>query len=175
MATNIARTTNHNAIWSKFIQTQISAISVRACSQKLSSNLDQCAMAFIQANVFGIIVCNCQSFCIGLNVFIQLIGPWEIWMKFIYVISKQILVIDDWGISCEIAIISMSLNFTDDQSTLVQVMAWCLHATSHYLSQCWHRFLSPFAATRPQWVNACDMGAWPLDKKTWQFLNIYSA
>ena len=29
------------------------------------------------------------------------------------------------------------LDFTDDQSTLVQVMAWCHQATSHYLSQCW--------------------------------------
>ena len=25
-----------------------------------------------------------------------------------------------------------------DKSTLVQVMAWCRQATSHYLSQCWH-------------------------------------
>ena len=62
--------------------------------------------------------------------------------------------IDGWGISCEIALIQMSLNFTDDQSTLVQVMAWCRQATSHYLSQCWPRSLSPFGVTRPQWVNS---------------------
>ena len=31
----------------------------------------------------------------------------------------------------------MSLDFTDDKSTLAQVMAWCRQATSHYLSQCW--------------------------------------
>ena len=36
----------------------------------------------------------------------------------------------------------MSLDFTDDQSTLVQVIAWCHQATSHYLSQCWPRSLS---------------------------------
>ena len=60
--------------------------------------------------------------------------------------------IDGWGISCEIAIIWMSLGCTDDQSTLVQVMAWCRQATSHYLSQCWPRSLSPYGATRPQWV-----------------------
>ena len=36
--------------------------------------------------------------------------------------------IDGWGISCEIALIWMSLDFTDDQSTLVQVMAWCRQA-----------------------------------------------
>ena len=47
----------------------------------------------------------------------------------------------------------ISLDFTDGQSTLVQVMAWCHQATSHYLSQCWPRSLSPYGATRPQWVN----------------------
>ena len=69
-----------------------------------------------------------------------------------YVIFKQISVIDGWGISSEIALIWMSLDCTDDQSTLVQVMAWCRQATSHYLSQCWLWSLSPYGLTRPQWV-----------------------
>ena len=30
----------------------------------------------------------------------------------------------------------------------------CRQATSHYLSQCWPRCLSPYDVTRPQWVNA---------------------
>ena len=64
---------------------------------------------------------------------------------------EQILVIDGWGICCEIALIWMSLDFTDEKSTLVQVMAWCHQATSHYLSQCGPR--SPDGVTRPQWVN----------------------
>ena len=61
--------------------------------------------------------------------------------------------IDGWGISCGIALIWMPLDFTDDQSTLVQVMAWCHRATSHYVSQCWPRSLSPYGVTRGQWVN----------------------
>ena len=61
--------------------------------------------------------------------------------------------IDGWSISCEIVLIGMSLDFTDDQSTLVQVMTWCRQATSHYLSQCWPRSMSPYGITRPQWVN----------------------
>ena len=69
------------------------------------------------------------------------------------VIFKQILVIAGWGIFCEVVLIWMSLDLTDDQSTLVQVMAWCHQATSHYLSQCWPRSLSPYGVTRPQWVN----------------------
>ena len=70
-----------------------------------------------------------------------------------YVIFNQILVIDGWGISCEIALVWMSLDFINDQSTLVQVMAWCRQATNHYLSQCWSWFLSPYGVTRPEWVN----------------------
>ena len=46
----------------------------------------------------------------------------------------------------------MSLDLIDDKSTLVQVMAWCRQATSHYLSQCWPRSMSPYGVTRPQWV-----------------------
>ena len=60
---------------------------------------------------------------------------------------------DGWGISCKIALRWMPLDLTDDKSTLIQVMAWCLQATSHYLSQCWPRSLSPYGVTRPQWVN----------------------
>ena len=67
------------------------------------------------------------------------------------------LVINGWDIPCEIALIWMSLDFTDDKSTLVQVMAWCRQATSHYLSQCWPRSLSPHGVTRPQWVNSLSM------------------
>ena len=60
--------------------------------------------------------------------------------------------IDGWGISCELAFIWMSLDLTDDKSTMVQVTAWCRQATSHYLSQCWPRSLLPYGVTRPQWV-----------------------
>ena len=36
---------------------------------------------------------------------------------------------------------------------VLQVMAWCRQATSHYLSQCWPSSMSPYGITRPQWVN----------------------
>ena len=72
-------------------------------------------------------------------------------MKF-YVIFKHILVIDGWGISCEIALKWLSLDCTDNQSTLVQVMVWCRQAISHYLSQYWLRSVSPYGVTRPQRV-----------------------
>ena len=82
------------------------------------------------------------------------LAPGKFEWNFRYVIFKWILVIDGWGISCEIALIRMSLDFSDDQSTLVQVMVWCRQATRHHPSQCWPRSLPPCGVTRPQWVNS---------------------
>ena len=65
-----------------------------------------------------------------------------------------ILITDGWGIFCVTTLRWMSLDLTD-KSTLVQVMAWCRQATNHYLSQCWPRSLTPYGATRPQWVKLC--------------------
>ena len=74
-------------------------------------------------------------------------------MKFyILGIFKLILITYGWGFSCEIS--WLSLDLTDDNSTLVQAMAWCHQATSHYLSQCWPNLMSPYGITRPQWVNS---------------------
>ena len=49
-------------------------------------------------------------------------------------------------------------DLTDDKSTLVQVMAWCHQATSHYLNQCWPRSPTPYGITRPQWVKSSPPG-----------------
>ena len=84
---------------------------------------------------------------------INSLAPGKFEWNFRYVIFKWISVIDGWGISCEIAIIRISLDFTYDQSILVQVMAWCRQATSHYLSQCWPRSPTIYGAIGPQWVN----------------------
>ena len=78
--------------------------------------------------------------------------------NFRYFIFLIISVIDGWGISCDLALRWMSLDLTDDKSTLVQVMASCHQATSNYLSQCWPRSLAPYGITRPQWVNITEPG-----------------
>ena len=85
--------------------------------------------------------------------FLNSLAPGEFQENFRYVIFKRILVIDGWGISCEIALIWMSLDLNYEKSTLVQVMAWCCQATSHYLSHCWPRSLSPYGVSRPLWVD----------------------
>ena len=58
---------------------------------------------------------------------------------------------------------------TDDKSTLVQVMAWCRQATSHYLSQGWSRSLSPYGVTRPQCVNSLVRGRLELNFRSVSF------
>ena len=86
------------------------------------------------------------------NTILNSLTPGKFEWNFRYVIFKQLLMIYGWGISWEIARWSMSLDFTDDQSTSVQVMAWCRQATSHYLRQCWPRSMSPYGVTRLQCV-----------------------
>ena len=88
-----------------------------------------------------------------MEVYVNSLAPGKFEGNFIQLIFKQILVIDGWGISCKIALIWMSLDFTDDKSRLVQVMALCCQATSHYLNQCWPRSLLSYGVTRTQWVN----------------------
>ena len=58
------------------------------------------------------------------------LGKFESYLR--SVICKLILVVDDWGIPCEIVLGLMSLNLTDDKPTLVQVMSWCLQTTNHH-------------------------------------------
>ena len=70
------------------------------------------------------------------------------------VVFKLTLVNGGWDISCEIALRWMPQDLTDDRSTLVQEMAWCRQAASHYLSQCWPRSMSLNGVTRPQWVKS---------------------
>ena len=54
-----------------------------------------------------------------------------------------IVVITFTSISRAIVFRWMVQDSTDDQSILIQVLAWSCQASSHYLSQCWPRSLSP--------------------------------
>ena len=91
------------------------------------------------------------------------------------IIFTLILVTGGCDISSEIALRWTSRDLNDDKSTLVQVMAWCHQATSHYLNQCWPRSLPPCDVTRPQWVKIYHY----VGQSTWSMslyflsLNIY--
>ena len=69
------------------------------------------------------------------------------------IIFKLIIQNNSLGTCCDIASRRMPLKLINEKSTLVQVMAWCHQATSHYQSQCWLRSVFPYGITRPQWVN----------------------
>ena len=73
------------------------------------------------------------------------------WTKYIllWCFKIFILMIHILSNSCEIGLSFVTKNPIDDKSTLVQVMAWCRQATSHYLSQCWPRSMSPYGITKP--------------------------
>ena len=92
-----------------------------------------------------------------------------------FLFFKQNSVIDGWGILCDIGINWLSLNFTDDKSTLVQVMDWCRQVVSHYLSQCWPRSMLPYGVTGPISKGWC----WPChlipDRQPlgWNYVTVY--
>ena len=68
------------------------------------------------------------------------------------VIFKFTSKVDILSISCELALRWMPQDFTDDKSTLAQVMAWCRQVTSHYLDQSRPTSISTYGVARPQWV-----------------------
>ena len=99
------------------------------------------------------------------------------WVIFNLILIKLILVIDDCVISFEIALRWMSVDLTDNKSTLVQVMAWCHQATSHYLIQCWPRSVSPFGSTRPnvlKLLNLLSAMLKPFWSSRWVYYQILS-
>ena len=106
-----------------------------------------------QATVIFLVKKSIESLTLTSNAPLQLsfnsLAPRRIEWNFRKLIFRLNLLIDGSCISCEISLRWMSLDLTDDQSTLVQVMAWGRQATSHYLSSCWPRSVSPNGVTRP--------------------------
>ena len=97
----------------------------------------------------GITVQHCTPFVREFNS----LAPGRFQRNFRKVIFQLIFVIGGWSISCKIVLKWMPMELSDGKSTLVEVMAWCRQATSHYLSQSWPRSLSPYGVIRPRWVN----------------------
>ena len=81
------------------------------------------------------------------SVWVNSFALGRFYWKFRWVMFKLNLMSDGWGISGEIALRWLSLDLPDDTSALVQVMACCRQATSHYLSQCWPSSVSPYDVT----------------------------
>ena len=91
---------------------------------------------------------NLILFCCMLSSF-----PVRSEWNFKITILNIVLLFGIFSSSYDIAFRWMPPEFTDDKSTLVQVMAGCCQATSHSQCQCWPRTTSPYGITRLQWVN----------------------
>ena len=77
------------------------------------------------------------------------LAPGRCGCNFKSIIFKLIIQEGSLGTCYEITFKWMPHSLTNKKSTLVQVMAWCHQATSHNLSQCWLRSMSPYGVTKP--------------------------
>ena len=64
------------------------------------------------------------------------------------------LIMQNSYLSCDISLRSMPESLTNGKLSLVQVMAWCRQAPSHYLSQYRPISTPPYATTRSQLINS---------------------
>ena len=78
---------------------------------------------------------------------LELIAPWGYHSDFRCAILKCSVVIIFISTSSAIVFMQMEQDPTDDESTLVQVMAWHLKAISYYVNQCWPRSLMSYGIT----------------------------
>ena len=82
---------------------------------------------------------------------------------FNYVYFKHNVGIDILIIQVDIALERMPEFLIDEKSTLVQVMAWCCQAASHYLNQCWPTSPTWYGVTRQELIN--------INNVTWRSVN----
>ena len=123
-------------------------------SSALAMELLQCCTEPLR---LSLPVAIARALILGIFILVNSSTPGSFWWNWREVIFKLILVIYGWGICCEIALRWLSLHFTDGKVTLVQVMAWCHQATSHYECQCWPNSMLPNEVTKPQWVKSLQL------------------
>ena len=107
--------------------------------------------------------------------FINSLAPKRCGRNFKIIIFKLISWTDISCAACKIVVRWIPQHSIDDESTLVQVMAWCCQTTSHYLSQCWPRSMWSSGVTRPQWVNPVNADIFRWTSRTCHSLLIQEA
>ena len=125
---------------------------------KFQCNFNQNTDIFSQENVFEIFVCICRPF-LSWPQCINLLALERCGCNLRLVIFKLKSWTDILSISSKISLRWMPHDTFDVNSALVQVMAWCHQAPSHYLNQCWPRSMTQYGITRPQRVNAIRSNA----------------
>ena len=99
--------------------------------------------------------------------FLHSLVPGRYGCNFKSLIFKLIIQKSSWATHCGIALRRMPQKPANGKSTLVQGMAWCHKASSHFLNQCWPRSMWPYAITRPQRVKDSTPKNWPWQKCYW--------
>ena len=105
---------------------------------KLQWNSNQNTKLFIHENAFENVVCKMAAI-LSRGEELTHWPPGRYDRIFRSMIFK--LIVQDSTLGTHIRI---QQNLSNETSTLVQVMAWCHQAPSHYLSQCWPRSMSPY-------------------------------
>ena len=127
----------------------LSAIDKKKCAYiDTNSSSVGCVMIYVASYI----VSRCHTMPKYHWCYVNSLTPGRPGCHFKTAIFNLVLLIGIFTSSKDDALRWMPRNLTDDKSTLVQVIAWCRQATSHYLSQCWPSSMWPYGVTRPQWV-----------------------
>ena len=78
-------------------------------------------------------------------------------VMFVHTLVNNIL-----SLFCRITLKWMLQGLHDDKSTLVQVIAWCRQATSHYLNQCLTKIFVNIRCHKVKWVKKMETTQWNL-------------
>ena len=82
----------------------------------------------------------------GSGIYQALLSPGRCHWDFKGESFKHNFGVDMLGIQINLTLEWMPEDLIHGQSTLIEVMAWCHSATSHYLNQCWPEFLCHMAS-----------------------------
>ena len=121
--------------WLNF-ETKHSLLISCFCSQHIYNKLGKTYLAPVP-DTFSSMTEICHLCRGDLDTYLNLPCINGIFQSKLFVIFKQILVLDGWGISCGTALRWLLLDLSDDKSTVIHGLALYHQATSRFLSQCW--------------------------------------
>ena len=86
------------------------------------------------------------------HISVNSLAPGKFELNYRYVIFEEIWVIDGWGVSCEIALILMSVDFHWWSVNIGSGNGLVPPGNKPLPEKCWPRYLTPYGVPRPRWV-----------------------
>ena len=103
---------------------------------------------FQSSEVYCMVPINRTPVMISVNGLLPFLWEWTCWRN--SKLSNKI----SWALPMKLPTSEcLKQDPINDKSTVVQVMAWCRWATSHFLKQCWFISMLSYVINRPQWIN----------------------